>query len=251
MPHNITQAVILCAGFGTRLRPLTDKVPKVMLPFAGKPLLEYHLEHLKRHGITDIFINLHHLPCVIQDYFGDGSRWGVRITYALEPEIRGTAGGVKNFEGELKDAFLVIYGDMFSTVNYTKMAAAFRKKENVIALSIVGDPDYIQHSDLVEVDGEMKMVKVYPRPHPDPPQHFKVLLAIHIFNERILPYIPAGKHYDIDGELLPHILERGEAAYGYETKEFLMDIGTPERYEIVKRWVEKRYAAPGGHGVKV
>ena len=101
---SITQAIILSAGFGTRLRPLTDSMPKVMVPLAGKPLLEHHILQLKKHGVTEFFINLHYLPDVITKYFGDGSKLGVKIHYVLEaPEILGTAGGVKSFEKNLAD----------------------------------------------------------------------------------------------------------------------------------------------------
>src|SRR4030095_15012417 len=96
-PERIRQAVILAAGFGSRMRPLTDTLPKAMVPVAGRPLLERHVERLRAHGIEEIFINLHYLPEVIRSHFGDGSRWGVRIDYELEPQIRGTAGGVKGF----------------------------------------------------------------------------------------------------------------------------------------------------------
>jgi NDP-sugar pyrophosphorylase family protein len=106
MFKKITQAVILSAGIGTRLRPLTDNLPKVMAPIGGKPLLERHFEQFKKYGIKEFFINLHYLPEKITDYFGDGSKWGIKIVYKHEPEILGTAGGVKNFEGVLKNNFL-------------------------------------------------------------------------------------------------------------------------------------------------
>ena len=103
---SIKQAVILCAGLGTRLRPLTDIVPKPMIPILGKPLLEWNIEQFKRHGVTEFFINLYYLPDVIRDYFGDGAKWDVKIVYFQEKEILGTAGGVKNFAGMLDEAFL-------------------------------------------------------------------------------------------------------------------------------------------------
>lgn len=86
MQNKITQAVLLSAGLGTRMRALTEKmnIPKVMTPLLGKPLLEWHIEALKKYRITEFFINLHYLPDAIQSYFGDGSKWGVKITYALE-----------------------------------------------------------------------------------------------------------------------------------------------------------------------
>ena len=97
-------AVILSAGFGSRLRPLTEKIPKVMVTIAGRPILEHHILSFKRCGIKDFFVNLHYLPHVIKSHFGDGKKFGVRITYAYEPVILGTAGGLKSFESYLGDS---------------------------------------------------------------------------------------------------------------------------------------------------
>ena len=96
------KAFILAAGLGTRLRSLGLDMPKVMVPIGGKPLLEYHLELFKRQGIREFIVNLHYLPEKITDYFGDGSRFGVSITYSLEPELLGTAGAVKKMEANLR-----------------------------------------------------------------------------------------------------------------------------------------------------
>ena len=106
------KAVILAAGKGERLGNITQRIPKPMIPINGKPILEYNIELCKKNGIDEIFINLHHLPHKIKKYFGDGSRFGVRIKYKYEAEILGTAGGVKNFQEDLgTDPFFVLYGD--------------------------------------------------------------------------------------------------------------------------------------------
>ncbi len=238
MQNSITQAVILSAGLGTRLRPLTDGLPKVMLPFGGKPLLQWHMERLKKYGVKEFFINLHHLPDMIKNYFGDGSKLGVKITYAFEPEILGTAGGVKNFEGKLKDDFFVIYGDVFSLIDYSKMAAAYLARPGIIGMEVVGDTDHPQDSDLVEVAEDLKFLKIYPKPHKElPPRYKSMRAAAFIFKERILEYIPRGKYYEIDHELLPDVLAKGESVYGYECGEFIKDIGTPERYKRVQVYI--------------
>ena len=130
----IKQAVILCAGLGTRLRPYTDTMPKPMIPILGKPMLEWHIMQFKKYGVQEFFINLHYLPDVITDYFGDGSRWGVKIHYHFEPEILGTAGGVKSFEKMLDDSFFLIYGDTFSLVDYGRMEDAWNEKKCAIGM---------------------------------------------------------------------------------------------------------------------
>jgi NDP-sugar pyrophosphorylase family protein len=105
------KAMILAAGEGTRLRPLTLKAPKVMLPIAGKPILEYTLDLQRFHGITDVAINLHYLPSVVIDWLGDGSRFGMRVTYSVENPILGTAGALTRLRGFFDDTFVLIYGD--------------------------------------------------------------------------------------------------------------------------------------------
>ncbi|MEE3335516.1 MAG: nucleotidyltransferase family protein, partial [Candidatus Latescibacterota bacterium] len=106
--------MILAAGRGERLRPLTDRVPKPMIPIAGRPLLEHVVQLLRTHGFDDLVINLHHLPEAIKDHFGDGDRFGVRLRYADEPRLAGTAGAVRDVarSGFFEDEdFLVYYGD--------------------------------------------------------------------------------------------------------------------------------------------
>jgi len=240
MQNKIKQAVILSAGFGTRLRPMTDGIPKVMVPFFNKPLLQWHIEQFKKYGVEEFFINLFYLPEVIKSHFGDGSKFGVKINYFLEgPEILGTAGGIKDFEGKLTGDFFVIYGDVFSLVDYSKMAKSFYEKEGTIGMELVGDTDHPYDSDLAEVNDNLRFLKIYPKPHKELPKKYKSMRGIYIFNEKLLKYIPENKYYEIDHNLLPDILARGENFYGYETKDFLKDIGTMERYREVENYLSK------------
>ena len=160
--HPITQAVLLSAGLGTRLRDITKgEIPKVMVPLLGKPLLEYHLEDFKKIGVREFFINLHYLPGKITDYFGDGSKWGVKISYFHEtPEILGTAGGIKDFEKYLNENFFVIYADTFYQVNYQNISDLFFSLENPIGLGTVRITDHPEDSDLAVV-GENNEIKEF------------------------------------------------------------------------------------------
>src|SRR3989344_5482787 len=115
------QAVILSAGKGTRLYPLTKKIPKVMIDIQGKPLLEHHILLLHKYGINEIFINLFTLPDISKNYFRDGSKFGVRIRYSVESKLIGTAGSLRNFREKLKSDFFVLYGDVFMQANLKKM----------------------------------------------------------------------------------------------------------------------------------
>lgn len=242
--NKITQAVLLSAGLGTRLRPLTDNIPKVMVPFGGKPLLEWHIEALKGHGIREFFVNLHYLPEVIKNHFGDGSKLGVGIKYVLEePEILGTAGGVKNFDGMLGDHFFVLYADTFYQIDYGRVADFYFSKKDAIGIGTVRKTDHPQDSDLAIVDQDDRVVEFLRKPHKELPEgEFWGMSAPYIFSKEILQYIPAGKYYEIDHELVPDLLGRGYKYYAYRLAEgeFRKDVGTMERYREVEEYLKKK-----------
>jgi len=235
-PATIRQAVILAAGFGSRLRPLTDRLPKAMVPVAGKPLLEHHIGQLRRHGVEEVGINLHYLPEVIRGHFGDGSGWGVKIRYHFEPEILGTAGGLKGFEAELDDAFFVVYADVFSRLDYSEMARAFQGKAGAAGMELVGPTGHPHDSDLAEVDEEMRFVRIHAKPHASLPARYQAMRGIFILRKRLLAEIPARTYYELDHHLLPRVLEQGEKIYGYLSEDYTRDLGTWERYREVEEY---------------
>ena len=234
----LKQAVILSAGLGTRLRPVTDNIPKVMIPIAGKPLLEHNIEQFKKYGVSEFFINLHYLPDVVKNYFGNGSKWGVKINYYIEPEALGTAGGIKNFESQLDNEFFVIYGDIFSLLDYSKYYEYWKTKPDAIGIQRVGNTDKPQDADLAEVDDELRFIKIYPMPHKELPNSpaggYKRMRGIFILKKEILEYIPPNAYYEIGSQLLPDILQRGEKFYGYECDNYSKGINTIEAYRQVQ-----------------
>jgi mannose-1-phosphate guanylyltransferase/phosphomannomutase len=236
----VTQAVILAAGLGTRLESVTkNQIPKVMVPLAGKPVLEWQIERLHDFGFEQIFINLHFLPHAVRNYFGDGSKWGVRIEYNLEkPRILGTAGGIKGFERKLNEDFMVCYGDNFSLIDYSKFIDAYFRQPNVAAVTLIGDNQHPEDSDLAETDKDLRIVKIYPKPHKSFPAKFKTMKAMHIFSKEVLNYIPPQKYYEIDRQLLPALLKKNKKIYGYESQEYIEDIGTPERYQKALQYIK-------------
>lgn len=242
--NKITQAVILSAGLGTRLRSVTgDAIPKVMLRIGGKPLLEHHIEQFKKFGVNEFFINLFYLPEKITEYFGDGSKWGVKITYVKEePEIRGTAGGMKNFEGMLRGDFFLIYGDMFSRLDYGEMADAFAARPGHVGMLLIGESSHPGDSDLVLVDEQLNFKKLYLKPHGEVSETKLTFLAAYVFNKRVMEFIPAGKYYEIDHQLIPDLLAKGEKFSGYISNDYILDIGTPERYKEVEEYLKMREA---------
>ncbi len=132
------KAMVLCAGFGTRLGDLTREIPKPMLPLGERPMLEYIVCHLRRHGFDRIGVNLHFMPEIIRGYFGNGNRWGLHFTYSDEPELLGTAGGAKKMEAFLRsrEPFLVQYGDVVTNQDYTAMLT-FHRQQKALATLLV------------------------------------------------------------------------------------------------------------------
>jgi mannose-1-phosphate guanylyltransferase/phosphomannomutase len=234
----IKQAIILSAGLGMRLRPITDNLPKVMVPIANKPLLEHHIEQLKKCGVSEIFINLHYLPEKIKEYFGNGEKWGVTIKYNFENSPLGTAGGIKGFEENLDESFFVIYGDVFSLVNYRKFSETFDEKEGAVGMEIIGSTDHPRDSDLAEVADDLKFLKIYCKPHKELPKKYFSMKAIFIFRKEVLNFIPRNSYYEIDHQLIPDLIAANKKIYGYQCQDYLKDIGTLDRYEEVKRKIE-------------
>lgn len=236
---NIKQAVILCAGLGTRLRPLTDTIPKPMIPILGKPLLEWNIEQFKKHGVTEFFINLFYLPDVIRDYFGDGAKWGVKINYFQEKEILGTAGGVKNFASMLDETFFLIYGDMLSLIDYSKMAAEFAKYPDAIGMQKMQRTDSYADADVAELAEDGSFVKIHSKPHTEKHPNAYRMKGVFILKKAILDYIPADTFYELGKQLLPDVVSRGEKFYSYECADYTKGIDTMDKYQEVEEHIRK------------
>lgn len=228
------KAIILSAGLGTRMQQAFPGIPKVMLPIGGKPLLEHHILHLKKFGFDEIFINLHYLPERIKNYFGDGKKFGVKITYSVEPEILGTAGALVNFKKYLTGTFAVIYGDVFTVLNFAKMLA-FHKNKKSQATLLVHQTDHPQDSDLVKINKSGRILKFYLKPHQKPVKDANLSsAAIYILEPGILKFLPKKVPADFLHDFFPQILEKVKL-YGYVSEKYTKDMGTPERYEKIKK----------------
>lgn len=235
----IKQAVILCAGLGTRLRPLTNTMPKPMIPLLGKPLLEWNIEQFKKHGVNEFFINLHYLPEVIQNYFGDGKKWGVKIHYFLEEKILGTAGGVKNFTEQLDDVFFLIYGDMLSLVDYEKMEQAFFTKPDAIGMQRMQKTEEYVDADVAELGLDGVFLKIHPKPHTEKYLNAYRMRGVFILKKEILNYVPEDTFYEISKQLLPDVLHRKKKCYAYECGEYSKGIDTMKKYQEVEEYIKK------------
>jgi NDP-sugar pyrophosphorylase family protein len=209
------KAVILAAGKGSRLKPLTDSLPKVMVPVCGKPVLEHHIENLARAGITEIFVNLHHLPDVITKHCGDGSRWGVHIDYSYEPDILGTAGAIKKLKRLLSGGpFLVLYGDNFLEIDLSKFIGAAEVNAGVGTVAVFEKAD-VSGSGILELSTDNKVIRFKEKPAPDEVFSHWVNAGLFLFRSGIFDFIPTG-FSDFGVDVIPALIRKKGCLSAYK-----------------------------------
>ncbi len=228
------KGMILAAGEGRRLRPLTDRLPKPMLPLAGRPLLEHIIVHLRRCGLTDLAVNLYHLPAAVMDYFGDGQRWGINLRYSVEERLLGSAGGVQRLEPFFDETFVVYYGDVLTWADLRPMIELHRRAGAPATLGLYEVPDPWNRG-IVELNQNGTIVRFAEKP--PRPQVFSNLAnaGIYILEPAVLARIPADQPYDFGHDVFPKMLADGLPLAGYVLDDYLIDIGLPEKYEEADR----------------
>ena len=191
------KAVLLAAGKGDRLGEMTRVTPKVMIPLNGKPLIEWNIGLCKQHGITDLFINLHHLSKIITDHLGNGERFGVAITYAKESQLLGTGGGVKQFSKSLEGApFFVIYADNWS--DYDLKAIHKHHQETNAEMTIaLFHLEEVHLSGVAVLDQKDRVLKFVEKPKTNPPPS--------LAEDWFLAFLQTSKPGLFDPELPPHL----------------------------------------------
>ena len=239
----MAKGMILAAGQGTRVRPLTQDLPKPMVPILGKPLMEYLIEHLARHGITEIMVNVafHHQR--IEEYFGDGHRWGVQLGYAYEgirdhgdilPRPMGSAGGmrrIQDFGGFFDQTTLVLCGDALIDLDITAALAEHHEKgamASVIALDVPRTDVQAYGIVVADADGRIQSFQEKPTPH-----EAKSTLAstgIYLFEPEVLNKIPSDTVYDIGSQLFPQLVAEEVPFYVQDRPFNWLDIGRVSDY---------------------
>jgi D-glycero-D-manno-heptose 1,7-bisphosphate phosphatase len=241
------KAFILAAGLGTRLRPLTDSLPKAMAPVAPDlPLLEHHIQHLKAFGIREFVINLHHLPEKITDRFGDGSRFGVAIEYSDETGgLLDTGGAIRKAAPLLGDEFLVVYGDQLHFEHIGALIDVYRQSGAAAAL-LVKRSDHPANGDVVDLAQETggRIVQWHARPHAIAALSGTLYLnaGVYVLSSAVVSRIPPGRPVSLDREVLPAMLADGALLYGVPAAGDILDIGTPEKLAYAQAWFARHPA---------
>lgn len=232
------KAMILAAGEGSRLRPLTADVPKPMLPLYGRPILEHGIRLLVAHGVREIVINLHYHPEAITEYFGDGTRWDASIRYSYEPHLLGTAGAVRKVSDFFDASFLVLYGDNLTDCHIGRLCS-FHKARRGMATVALFQRENSTASGIAELGEDDRITRFVEKPSADAIFSHWVNAGILVLEPQVLGMVPPHRPYDFGRDVLPDLLARGFPVYGYRMCESLWWIDTPEDYHRVSELARK------------
>ncbi len=223
------QAIVLVGGEGTRLRPLTYGTPKPMVPIAGVPFLARTLERLCHAGILDVILPAGYMPEAIIDYFGDGSSIGMNITYVIEETPLGTAGALKNVEQYITGPFVVLNGDVLTSLDLRKMMTEHERKGGIGLLHCIRVEDPSSFGCVVH-DASGRISAFVEKPPRETAPTNEINAGTYLFEREILDMIPAGRNVSIERETFPQIIASGKGLYAYTTDDYWIDLGKPEQY---------------------
>ncbi len=224
------QALILAGGKGTRLRPLTVYTPKPIVPICNRPFLLYQIDTLRRAGITDITLSLSYQQNKIEQLLGDGSDYGVALSYKVELQPMGTAGAYKFAEELIREPTVVFNGDILTDLDLKAVIREHneRKATATIVLAPVDNP---RAYGLVETESDGRIRQFLEKPKEDEITVNTINAGTYVLEPKVLDYIPTGENHSFEYGLFPNLLERKEAFYAHiPQRTYWIDIGTPERY---------------------
>jgi D,D-heptose 1,7-bisphosphate phosphatase len=229
------KVVIIAGGKGTRISSINKQVPKSMIEINGKPIIEYQIELAKKYNLTDIIITIGYLGDIIKNYFKDGKKWGVIITYCEESRPLGTAGAFVEISDFLKEDFIVFYGDTIMDIDLNKMIF-YHKKLKSDATLFLHPNDHPFDSDLVKIGENNKILQFLSKPHPENLVYKNLVnAALYILNPKVISLIPKNIKSDFGKDVFPSCIKNNLNIYGYISPEYIKDMGTPKRFNKVTK----------------
>jgi NDP-sugar pyrophosphorylase family protein len=223
------QAIVLVGGEGTRLRPLTYGTPKPMVPIMNVPFLARTLERLYEAEIRDVVLAAGYMPQAIVDYFGDGSKLGMNVIYAIEETPLGTAGALKNVEEHITGPFFVLNGDIFTSLDLRAMQNYHQEKGGVATLHCIRVEDPSPFGCVVH-DKSGRVSAFVEKPPKDQAPTDEINAGTYLLEREILDFIPAGRPVSIERETFPAVIAANKAIYAYTTADYWIDLGRPDQY---------------------
>jgi mannose-1-phosphate guanylyltransferase len=221
------QAVILAGGVGTRLRPLTARVPKPIVTLVDRPFIAFMLEWLRSHGVDDVILSCGFLAESVRDVLGDGAAYGMRLRYVDEPEPLGTGGAIKHAEALLDDRFLVCNGDVLTDIDLSAQVAQHEQTGAAATLALIGVADPSAYG-LVRLAEDRSVREFFEKPAGVQADEEMISAGAYVLERSVLDLIPPGRPVSIEREIWPALI--GNGLYGYAASGYWLDIGSPQRY---------------------
>ncbi|MEW6720687.1 MAG: sugar phosphate nucleotidyltransferase [Thermodesulfobacteriota bacterium] len=223
------KAVVMAGGFGTRLRPLTEKLPKPMAFVANRPMMEHVVRLLAKQGIRDLEVLLYFFPEKISSCFGDGSPWGVAMNHVTAEADYGTAGAVKGSESRLTETFLVISADIITDFDLTRAVAFHKERQAAVTIVLTRVPNPLQYGIVITED-DGRIVRFLEKPGWGEVFSDTINTGIYIIEPEVLSLIPPKKNFDFSKNLFPTMLQRGDRLFGYVAEGYWKDVGNLDEY---------------------
>lgn len=228
------QAVIMAGGRGERLKPLTDKIPKPLLPINGTPLLDKLIRHCVKNEVDNIIVCTNYLAEMISKHIEEAC-YGAFVRESRETTPLGSAGPLLLLKDKLEDEFFILYGDVHNTVDMTKMLE-FHRQHGSDATLLLHTSDHPQDSTVATADGSGRITSFVEKPGNEWKKYGNLTsAALYVLNKEVLKFIDDGKAADFAKDVFPKMLKSGKKLYGYVSTEYIRDMGTPERYKEVER----------------
>lgn len=229
------KAVILAGGKGTRLKPYTTVFPKPLMPIGDKPILEIVVQQLKSHGFNEITMAVGHLAELLMTFFGDGSKMGVKIKYSREDKPLGTVGGLGLIKKELNETFLMMNGDVLTTLDYSDLVN-YHKRNGAIATIALKKRGVKIDFGVVEIDDSNNIVGYAEKPEVE----YLVSMGVYVFDPNVLEYIRPNEYLDFP-DLIKKLISTGETVTAYLYDGYWLDIGRPDDYERANMEINEVY----------
>ncbi len=235
------QALILAGGLGTRLAAVLQGRPKPMAEAQGKPFLAYQIEQLRQQGFTELVLCVGHLAPQILEYFGAGWRWGVRIRYAVEKNLLGTAGAIRSACHFIDGTFLVLNGDSYLEIDFQDLVA-FHQHHRSIDRQTVGTIAAVRMEDgaaygMLEMDEQGRILCFREKAGS---RGGWINGGVYVLEPEVLRFVPASRAVSIERDTFPKVLDQGWYLFGYPVQGFFVDIGTPKGYRRFQHYVKAK-----------
>ena len=222
------QAVILAGGLGTRLKPFTKVFPKPMLPVGDRSIMEIQISQLHKYGIKDVTIATNYKSHLIESYFGDGTRFGIKLYYSLEKKKLGTCGPLSLLKDRLTKPFFVINGDVLTNLNFQKVAQFHRKMGGLLTVVSKDVTFPLSYGNLISAGD--RIVRIDEKPDIS----VEIVTGIYMMSPKIFSYIPYNEYFGMDN-LIENLLAKQIPVYRYKTDDYWLDIGRMDNYEQAQK----------------